>query len=32
VVWPALGHAVEILRQKISDCQQSAHSHFKNKA
>ena len=32
VVWPALGHAVEILRQKISDCWQSAHSHFKNKA
>ncbi|HPB60077.1 MAG TPA: MogA/MoaB family molybdenum cofactor biosynthesis protein [Candidatus Saccharicenans sp.] len=30
-VWPALGHAVEILRQKISDCQQSAHSHFKDK-
>lgn len=30
-VWPALGHAVEILRQKISDCQQSVHSHFKDK-
>ena len=30
-VCPALGHAVEILRQKISDCQQSAHSHFKDK-
>lgn len=25
VVVPALGHAVEILRQKISDCQQSEH-------
>lgn len=25
VVAPALGHAVEILRQKISDCQQSEH-------
>jgi len=31
-VCPALGHAVEILRQKISDCQQSVHSHFKDKA
>ncbi len=25
VIIPALGHAVEILRQKISDCQQSGH-------
>jgi molybdenum cofactor synthesis domain-containing protein len=27
VVVPVLGHAVEILRQKISDCQQSAYHH-----
>jgi len=30
-VVPALGHAVEILRSKISDCQQSAHRHHHEK-
>jgi molybdenum cofactor synthesis domain-containing protein len=31
VVAPVLGHAMEILRQKISDCQQSAHHWHKHK-
>ncbi|MBC7363560.1 MAG: MogA/MoaB family molybdenum cofactor biosynthesis protein [Candidatus Aminicenantes bacterium] len=31
VVAPALGHALEILRQKISDCQQSEHLSDKEK-
>jgi len=27
VVLPVLGHAVEVIRRKISDCRQSAHLH-----
>ncbi|MDI6846098.1 MAG: MogA/MoaB family molybdenum cofactor biosynthesis protein [Candidatus Saccharicenans sp.] len=30
-VMPALAHAVEILRGKISDCQQSSHRHHQEK-
>jgi len=30
-VAPVLGHAIEILRQKISDCQHSAHDWHKDK-